>query len=156
MSKKLPIMMILLLITLLLSCAQTVQVKEQKAQNVSLKDFVAKNQDEEAIANVLQSLSEGWANKDKQPILSSCHVDAQFMDRSRNYVTKDKMIVQKVSDWGPPSKAWFGYYNINIKVDGDLANVDCTEMRGYGPYKAKFIMIKNKQEWQVLKYDWQP
>lgn len=156
MFKKLSLITAFLLILLMLSCAQTVQEKEQRAQWVPLKDYEAKNQDEEAIAGVLQSLSDGWAKKDKKPILSSCHVDAQFMDKTGKYVSKDKMIVQKIGDWGPPTKAWFGYYDLNIKIDGDLANVDCTEMRGYGPYKAKFIMIKNKQEWQVLKYDWQP
>ena len=43
-----------------------------------------------------------------------------------------------------------------LSVNGDMANVDCKEMRGYGPYKVNFIMIKNRNEWQVLKYDWQP
>lgn len=156
MSKKLTLMAIFLLIPLMLSCAQTVQVKEQKAQWVPLKDFVAKNQDEEAIAGVLQSLSEGWANKDKKPILSSCHVDARFMDKAGEYVSKDKMMVQQVSDWGAPSKVWYGYYDLNIEINGNMADVVCTEMRGYGPYKANFIMIKNRNEWQVFKYDWQP
>ena len=156
MSKKLSLITIFILIPLMLSCAQTVQVKEQKAQWVPLKDFVAKNQDEEAIAGVLQSLSEGWAKKDKQQILSSCHADVHFKDKSGNYVAKDKMMIQEVRDWGPPSKAWYGYYDLNIEIDGDMANVDCTEMRSYGPYKAKIIMVKDKQVWQVLKYDWLP
>lgn len=156
MSNKLSLLAVFLLITLILSCAQTVQEKEQKTQWVPLKDFVAENQDEKAIVNVLQSLSDGWSKKDKQQIISSCHVDARFMDKSGKYVSKDKMMVQKVSDWGPPTKAWYGYYDLNIEINGNMANVGCTEMRGYGPYKANFIMIKNRNEWQVFKYEWQP
>ncbi len=154
MLKKLPLMTIFLLIPLILSCAQAVQVREPKTQNVALRDYAAKNQDEEAIVGVLQSLSDGWAKKDKQQILSTCHADARFMDKSGNYVSREDMIIQEVDDWGPPSKVWYGYYDLNIEIDGTMANVDCTERRSYGPYRSKIIMIKEKQEWKVLKYDW--
>ena len=154
MCKKLLLMTIFFLISFMLSCAQTVQVEEQKAPNIALKDYVPNNQDEEAIADVLQSLSNGWTNQDKQQILSSCHADAYFMDKSGNYVSRADMIIQEVNDWGPPSKAWYGYYDLNIEINGNMANVNCVEMRSPGPFKAKFIMIREKQRWQILKYDW--
>ena len=124
------------------------------AQNVSLKDYKAKNQDEEAIADVLQSLSEGWKKKDKQQILEYCHENALFDDFSGSNISKEKMVGQEVSDWGPLSKAWYGYYDVNIEIDGNIANVNCTEMRSYGPYEVKMQLVKENQKWQVLKYDW--
>ena len=154
MLNKLSLLAVFLLIPLMLSCAQTVELKERKTQNVALEDYAAKDQDEKAIVDVLQGVSDGWATKDKQPILSSCHADAQFMDKSGDYVSREDMITQEVDDWGPPSKAWYGYYDLNIEINGNMARVNCIEKRDIGPKRADIIMVKEKQRWQILKYDW--
>ena len=124
------------------------------AQNVPLKDFKAKNADEEAIANVLHDLSEGFKNKDKKQIFSLCRENVEFTDVSGNIYTKEQMMSKKATEWGPKSKAWYGYYNIDMAVEGDKVDVNCMEMRSYGLYKVKMLLIKENQKWQILKYDW--
>ena len=126
------------------------------AQNVPLKDYKAEAQNEKEIVDVLQALSDGWKTKDKEQILSYCNENAQFSDLSGSYISKEKMLGQEVSDWGPKSKKWYGYYDVNMKIDGDKAEVTCNEMRSYGFHKATMQLIKEDQKWQILQYDWQP
>ena len=64
------------------------------------------------------------------------------------------MMSKKATEWGPKSKAWYGYYNIDMAVEGDKVDVNCMEMRSYGLYKVKMLLIKENQKWQILKYDW--
>jgi hypothetical protein len=146
MFKKLSLVTLFLLIPFMLSYAQF----------ISLKDYKAKNPDEEAIVEVLQSLSEGWRKKDKQQILSFYHKNAQFVDWNGKYISKEQMIGTEVKDWGPPSKVWYGYYDVKIEIDGDKAAVNLTEMRSYGPYMVNMQMVRENEKWLILQHEWRP
>ena len=120
-----------------------------------LKDYKEKNEDEEAIVNVLKGLSEGWKKKDKQQILSFFHENAQFVNMSLKTISKDQMIQTEFKDWGI-ARAWFGYYDVKIKIDGDKATVNALQMTSAGDFPVNFQMIRENQKWLVLKYEWKP
>ena len=146
MFKKISLAIVIILIPLMLSYAQ----------NVPLKDYKAETQDEKEIIGVLEGLSDGWRKKYKQQILSYCNENVQFSDLGGSHFSKEKMLSQEVSDWGPKTKNFFGYYDVKMRIDGEMANVNCFEMRSYGLYTVTMQLIKEDQKWQILKYDWQP
>jgi len=120
-----------------------------------LKDYKAKNEDEEAIVDVLKGLSEGWKKKDKQQILSFFHENAQFVNMRLKTISKDQMIQTEFKDWGIAS-AWFGYYDVKIKIDKDKATVNALQMTSAGDFPVNFQMLRENQEWLVLKHEWKP
>jgi len=115
----------------------------------------AKNPDEEAIVEVLQSLSEGWRKKDKLQILSFYHENAQFMNAKREYISKEQMIRTEVKDW-KLARVWYGYYDVKIEIDGDRAAVNVTEMTKAGHFTVNLQMLRENQKWLILKHEWQP
>jgi hypothetical protein len=120
-----------------------------------LKDYKAKNADEEAIVYVLQGLSEGWKKKDKQQILSFFHENAQFVNMQLKPISKDQMVQTEVKDWGI-SKVWYGYYDVKIKIDGEKATVNALQMTSAGDFPVNLQMLRENQKWLVLKSEWQP
>jgi mRNA-degrading endonuclease YafQ of YafQ-DinJ toxin-antitoxin module len=120
-----------------------------------LKDYKAKNEEEEAIVNVLKGLSEGWKKKDKQQILSFFHENAQFVNMNLKLLSKDQMIQKEFKDWGLP-RAWYDYYDIEIKIDGDKATLNALQMTSAGNFPVNLQMLRENQKWSVLKYEWKP
>ena len=120
-----------------------------------LKDYKAKNEDEEAIVDVLKGLSEGWKKKDKQQILSFFHENAQFVNMRLKTISKDQMIQTEFKDW-EIANVWFGYYDVKIKIDADKATVNALQMTSAGDFPVNFQMLRENQKWLVLKHEWKP
>ena len=146
MSKKLTIVFLILLIPFTLS----------HAQSIPLKDYRPINSDEQAVVDLLESLLEGWKNKDKRQILSLCHKRVKFLDSSGKYITLDQMMRTDVSDWGPPGNSLYSYNDVKILTHEYNAAVNLIGKMDDSIFTINMQLIRKGDKWLIIRHEWQP
>jgi hypothetical protein len=124
------------------------------AQSVKLKNYKANNPDEAAIIELLQDYLDGWKKADKQKILSCFHENSQYMNNNRKYFTKKEMIETNISDW--TGSKWYDFYDPKIKIEGDKAIVDLNESLSGGVFQATLQLLRENKKWLIVKHEWKP
>jgi hypothetical protein len=146
MSKKLTLATLILLIPFMFSHAQL----------IPLKDYESKNSDEQAILDILETLSNAMKIKDKKQILSLCHKKVKFLDSSGKYISRDQMMRTDVSEWGPPGNALQAYNDVKILINENYAAVNLQEKRSDGFYTVNIQFVNILGKWLIIRHEWQP
>jgi len=120
-----------------------------------LKDYEAKNADEEAIKNVLLNYVEEWNNYDREGVLSCLHEDAQCMVWGNSGTfTKDDLSNASLKKMKP--RRWYGFYDPKMKIEADKAVVNATLMTGHSIVAHEFHMLRGTDRWLIMKVEYTP
>lgn len=123
------------------------------AQSIKFQDYKPKNQDEVAIIQMLKTYLEGWQNRDKQKIFACFDDNIELMDFHGKYLTKKEMIKTNIEDWD--RQKWFNFYDPKIMIDGNSATVDIGVARGKSYVGLTLEIIRQNQQWLILKHQYQ-
>jgi len=120
-----------------------------------LKDYEAKNADEEAIKNALLNYVEEWNNYDREGVLSCLHEDAQCMVWGNSGTfTKDDLSnasLKKIK-----LERWYGFYDPKMKIETDKAVVNATLITGHSIAAHVFHMLRATDRWLITKVEYTP
>jgi hypothetical protein len=121
-----------------------------------LKDYQAKNADEEAIKNVLLNYVQEWNNYDKEGVLSCLHEDAQCMVWANSGTfTKDDLSNASLKKMKP--RLWHGFYDPKMNIEADKGVVNATLITGHGtPVAHEFHMLRGTDRWLIMKVEYTP